>query len=194
MLELVITSGKAGKCHLSIMTTRPLPQTPALTTFIWLDPWLITHQPHYHGRGSICLFVIWYHIKKGIFYALILMESWMNTLCLEVRGLPEGTPRVQWDLWFYLSSQIYSHRQIRFITSPQLCVFEEHEDPTHERGELSPPPLYLCWNYSTFLLLVILMVNSSHLQTDPFSWIYPFQHHSFSFCSNSHGSRYCSSI
>lgn len=144
------------------------------------------------GRCPVCLFVIWYHIKNGIFPALISMESWMNTPCLEVRGLPEGTPRVHWDLWFSLSSQIYSHRHLRFIASPQLCAFEEHEDPTHERGEISPPPLYRCWNYSTFLLPVVLMVNSFHLKMDPFSWISASQHHSFAFCSDSHCSSYCS--
>lgn len=114
----------------------------------------------------------------------IWMEWRMNT-GLEVRGLPEGTPRVQWDLWFSLSCRIYSHRHLRFTASPRLRAFEEREDPTHERGELSPPPLYLRRNYSTFLLPVILMVISSHLKMNPFSRNSAFQHHFIAFCSHS---------
>lgn len=148
MLELVITSGMGRKMS-PVHHDDQTPPTDTSTDHTHLTgsmTGLMTVITQ--GRCPVCLFVIWYHIKNGIFPALISMESWMNTPCLEVRGLPEGTPRVHWDLWFSLSSQIYSHRHLRFTSA--LCVWRARGSHTWAGGDKSTSSLSLLKLFNIF--------------------------------------------
>lgn len=66
---------RAGKCHLSIMMTRSLPQMPALTTF---------------ARLMTVIAVI---IMKEVQFVCYMIEWIFFLNALEVHRLPEGTPQ-----------------------------------------------------------------------------------------------------
>lgn len=134
MLVLVITSGKRQKNVTCQLMTRTPTLTPARTTLLPLDPdWGDNIHP------SI-------QLAELAHQAAALLMDCRNPLCLEAFGLPEGTSRVQRELQFSLSSQIYTHGYLWVIDSPLLFFFffEERKDPTHEWGEPSPPTGYLC--------------------------------------------------